>query len=148
MSRPGRACETWKLLLEMFSTERTRLPVIAGELGLSEAQCHVLQRLDPGAPVAMCRLADALDCDPSNVTGIVDRLEARGLVERRADRKDRRVKNLVLTLAGREQRARLLERLSEPPPAINALSAGDQEKLFTILRRALAPEKDPASRRG
>ena len=40
----------------------------------------------------MSALAHALHCDNSNVTGIVDRLEAAGLVERRAAEHDRRVK--------------------------------------------------------
>jgi DNA-binding MarR family transcriptional regulator len=95
-----------------------------------------LQQLDPQAPVAMCRVAEALDCDPSNVTGIVDRLEARGLVERRSDPRDRRVKQLVVTDRGRELRARLLAELTQPPSAIAALSAADQRTLCAILRRA------------
>jgi MarR family transcriptional regulator, organic hydroperoxide resistance regulator len=116
------------------------LPAIAAQLGLSQAQCQVLERLDPNAPVAMCRIAEALDCDPSNVTGIVDRLQAQGLVERRADAADRRVKKLVLTPRGLALRARLIERLSEPPSGIQDLPAEDQERLFTILHRAFAGE--------
>jgi DNA-binding MarR family transcriptional regulator len=138
MDRGGPACGAWKLLLEILAAERTRVPAVADELGLSEAQCHVLQLLEPGEPIAMCRVADRLDCDPSNVTGIVDRLEARGLVERRADPRDRRVKKLVLTAAGRELRARFAERLAEPPTVLRALSESDQERLFAILRRAFA----------
>jgi MarR family transcriptional regulator, organic hydroperoxide resistance regulator len=141
MDDRSRCGEVWKLLLEVLGEERSRLPAIAAELGLSAAQCEVLRRLDESTPMAMCRLAEALDCDPSNVTGIVDRLEARGLVERCADRADRRVKNLVLTTRGRQQRERLLARLAEPPPPIRALSAADQEELYGILRRAAARAK-------
>ena len=83
MARRGRGCDAWQLLRGILAAERSRLPVIAAGLGLSQAQCQVLQLLDPEAPVAMCRVAEALDCDPSNVTGIVDRLQAQGLVERR-----------------------------------------------------------------
>jgi DNA-binding MarR family transcriptional regulator len=140
MARRGRACETWRLLLGVLAAERSRLPAIAAQLGLSQAQCQVLERLDPNAPVAMCRIAEALDCDPSNVTGIVDRLQAQGLVERRADAADRRVKKLVLTPRGLALRARLIERLSEPPSGIQDLPAEDQERLFTILHRAFAGE--------
>ena len=111
---------------------------MAAELGLPEAQCQVLQLLDPQAPVAMCRIAEALDCDPSNITGIVDRLQARGLVERRSDPRDRRVKKLVLTAHGRDRRKRLLERLDEPPSAIQSLSLAEQQGLCAILKRALA----------
>jgi DNA-binding MarR family transcriptional regulator len=141
MARKGRACDAWRLLLGVLAAERSRLPVIAAELGLSQAQCQVLERLDPNVPVAMCRVAEALDCDPSNVTGIVDRLEAQGLVERRADAADRRVKKLVLTPKGLALRARLIERLSEPPSGIQGLPAEDQERLFTILHRAFAGQR-------
>ncbi len=136
MARRGRGCDAWQLLRGILAAERSRLPVIAAGFGLSQAQCQVLQLLDPEAPVAMCRVAEALDCDPSNVTGIVDRLQAQGLVERRVAEADRRVKKLVLTLKGGALRARLIERLSEPPSGIRALPAADQEKLFTILHRA------------
>jgi DNA-binding MarR family transcriptional regulator len=133
------ACEAWKLLLQVLAAERARLPAIAAELGLSEAQCLALEHLDPAVPVPMCRLAETLDCDRSNITGIVGRLEARGLVERRPDAADRRVKNLVLTEAGRRQRRRLLDRLAEPPAGIRALPQEEQKVLQTILRRAFAP---------
>ena len=49
----------------------------------------------------MRKLAQKLKCEPSNVTGIVDRLEARGLVERRPDPADRRVKLAAATDEGR-----------------------------------------------
>src|SRR5687768_10153973 len=129
MAGPPERCAAWVLLLEIVAQERARLPAIAAELGLSEAQCGVLERLRPEAPISMCRLAEALDCDRSNVTGIVDRLEARGLVERRLDSSDRRVKNLVLTAAGRRLRQRLLERLADPPASIRSLPAPDRDAL-------------------
>ena len=48
----------------------------------------------------MGNLAHFLGNEPSNITGIVDRLEAKRLVERRSDGKDRRLKALVVTAAG------------------------------------------------
>lgn len=140
MKSPAERCAAWSRLRELLTAERSRLAAIAAEIELSEAQCEVLQALDPGAPVAMCRLADALGCDPSNVTGIIRRLEARGLVERRADERDRRVKKLVLTVRGQQQRARFLERLAEPPAGIRRLSAADQSALEAILARALGSD--------
>src|SRR6266705_1814407 len=92
--------DAWTLLFDLVMTERTRLPQIAAEFELSPVQLHVLRLLEPGRPVAMGRLACALGCDASNVTGIVDRLEARGLVERRPSPRDRRVKALVVTDRG------------------------------------------------
>ena len=142
MEHRSPAAEVWALLLQVIGAERRRVPALAAEMGLSEAQCQVLQLLDPQAPVAMCRVAEALHCDPSNITGIVDRLQARGLVERRSDPRDRRVKKVVLTARGRDHRTRLLERLSEPPSEITALSLAEQQGLCAILRRTVARRKN------
>src|SRR3954465_11309292 len=78
------ASEAWSLIAELFTSQRTRFLAIASEFELAPAQLGALKALDPGEPVPMRELALALACDNSNVTGIVDRLEARGLVERRA----------------------------------------------------------------
>jgi DNA-binding MarR family transcriptional regulator len=96
----------------------------------------------------MGRLAGGLGCDASNITGVVDRLEARGLVERRAGERDRRVKVLVVTERGLELRRRLLVRMAEPPEPIRRLSPADQRALSQILRRALAqPPSTPRTSR-
>jgi MarR family transcriptional regulator, organic hydroperoxide resistance regulator len=57
-------------------------------------------------------------------------------VERRPGERDRRVKELLLTPEGVELRARVLERMWEPPQALAGLSARDQRALRDILRRA------------
>ena len=129
------AAEAWLLVHELVFSEKPRPVVIAHELDLAPMQVMALVRLD--APVPMSALAGALHCDNSNVTGIVDRLEERGLVERRPSAGDRRVKLLVLTEAGAELRARIQARLAEPPPAIAALPEEDACALRDVLRRAL-----------
>jgi DNA-binding MarR family transcriptional regulator len=110
------------------------------ELDLTPVQAHALRRLDPEEPLAMNALADALYCHASNVTGIVDRLESRGLVERTPGAEDRRVKTLVLTPEGAGVRARVIELLSDPPAVLAALPTADQRTLRDILRRALVDE--------
>jgi len=85
----------------------------------------------------MRALAAALHCDSSNVTGLVDGLEAQGLVERREAEHDRRMRLLVVTPHGREVRERLFEALQRVPEPIARLSAADQRALRDILRRAL-----------
>jgi len=81
-------------------------------------------------------LAEALVCHASNVTGLVDKLEARGLIERRTDEHDRRVKMIALTRRGVRVRTQLVARLSDPPPFIEALSESDKKNLLSILERA------------
>ena len=75
------ACRAWQLLMKFFFAQRGHLPA-SGEFDLSPIQCHVLHLIEPGRPLPMSRLADTLSCDASNVTGLVHRLESRGLVRR------------------------------------------------------------------
>src|SRR6476469_2230064 len=113
-TRPGPG-DAWQLLVQLFFAQRANLPPLAAELELSPAQCHVLHLIEPGRPIPMGRLAETLACDASNVTGLVDRLESRVLVRRRASAEDRRVKVLDLTPSGSRLRALLLDRMTTPP---------------------------------
>jgi DNA-binding MarR family transcriptional regulator len=137
------AREAQRLFFQIGMVQRTRIGAALTELGLTFAQAHALRLLEPDRPSPMSSLAELLVCDASNITGIADRLEARGLVERRSVGADRRVKTLALTPAGVELRARVADLMSEPPAAIAALSADDQRTLRDILRRAV--EHLPAS---
>src|SRR6185437_12874154 len=139
--------ECWELLFDLLMAERARFPAIAAEFDLSPTQLHVLRLLEPGKAVPMGRLAGGLGCDASNITGVVDRLEARGLVQRQAAERDRRVKVLVVTERGLDLRRRLLLRMSEPPEPIRRLSPADQRALAKILRRALTQPQPPSTPR-
>ena len=134
------AREAWELIFRVARARHGVLSSRLADLDLTPVQAHALRRLDPDEPLAMSALAEALHCHASNVTGIVDRLESRGLVERTPGAGDRRVKTLVLTPEGAEVRARVIELLSEPPAVIAALPAADQRALRDILHRALADE--------
>jgi DNA-binding MarR family transcriptional regulator len=127
----------------MVSNKR-RLLTTGGEFELAPQQMIALRVLGSG-PRNMSELAQALFCDNSNVTGIVDRLEERGLVRREAAEGDRRVKLLVLTEEGEWMRQQITKRMAEPPPAIASLSEKDQRALRDILRRALEdlPDSTP-----
>lgn len=85
----------------------------------------------------MGRLAETLACDASNVTGLVDRLESRGLVRRHPSASDRRVKVLVLTPTGARLRTLLVDRMTAPPAALERLSLREQRELVRILSRLL-----------
>jgi DNA-binding MarR family transcriptional regulator len=122
---------------ELFHASKHRFHAVASEFELSPPQVRALGVLDPGRPVPMSELAEALHCDNSNVTGIVDRLEDRGLVERRSATHDRRVKMLAVTERGADVRERLAERLQEAPEPLARLSPEDQRALRDIMRRAL-----------
>jgi DNA-binding MarR family transcriptional regulator len=131
------AAEAWALMQRLLGPQRRRFMALASEYELSLPQLGALKAMDPDQPLAMSQLAGILECDNSNVTGIVDRLEYRGLVERRPADHDRRVKLLALTDEGRALRESLAERLHAPPAELAALSAADQRALRDILARAL-----------
>ena len=137
-SAPTAASEAWSLIAQLFTSQRTRFLAIASEFDLAPAQLMALKALDPDAPVPMRDLAEALACDNSNVTGIIDRLEDRGLVERRASPADRRVKMLVVTDAGVDVRRRVKERMEEPPEPLKRLTAEEQVLLRDLMRKTLA----------
>jgi DNA-binding MarR family transcriptional regulator len=133
----GPTCEAWQLLVRFSLSQRSTLPVMAAELELSPAQCHLLNLIEPDQPMPMGELASALSCDASNVTGLVDRMESKGLLQRSPSEADRRVKVLSLTPLGARVRSALLERMSSSPPTLGKLSATDQKALARILRLLL-----------
>ena len=108
------------------------------EFDLMPPQQIVLGLLDEPRP--MGELAQLMHCDNSNMTGIVDRLEERGLVERRAAEGDRRVKLVALTDGGPRAPRRARRAAAEPPAEIAALSEADLRALRKIFTRALAAE--------
>lgn len=74
-----------------------------GAIGLSLAKLAALKALsDAGESLPLTQLADRLSCVKSNITQLVDRLEADGLVQRQSDSNDRRARLATLTPAGRK----------------------------------------------
>ncbi|MCC9704498.1 MarR family winged helix-turn-helix transcriptional regulator [Streptomyces sp. MNU76] len=108
----------------------------AAEHSLTGAQARLLGLLSL-EPLPMRRLAQKLRCEPSNVTGIVDRLETRGLVERRPDPHDRRVKLAAATAEGRRVAGSLRNSLDFAREPLAGLSATERETLRELLRRML-----------
>jgi DNA-binding MarR family transcriptional regulator len=106
----------------------------AAEHTLTGAQARLLGLLSL-EPLPMRRLAQKLRCEPSNVTGIVDRLESRGLVERRPDPGDRRVKLAAATDEGRRVAGSLRDSLDFAREPLAGLSAAEREVLRDLLRR-------------
>ncbi len=126
------------LINETFRLESTINAQVARtltELELTEALAGLLWRLAPEAPpMSMRRLAEDLVCDPTNVTFLADRLEKRGLLERRRDSTDRRVTVLALTPAGVELRNRLLSAAASQSP-FRRLPKAEQEQLLRLLAK-------------
>lgn len=132
---PTSAAAVWRRLGTLVDAERQRVQSLARELDLSVPQLLALRELDPDAPQPMGRLACAMTCDNSNITGLINRLEKRGLVERQPDPSDRRVRVLALTDEGRRVRADALARWDACPAALADLDPAELAQLNRALDR-------------
>lgn len=130
--------EAWMQLFKLLQSGKRQFQELAAEVGLAPIQVHLLLSLEMEQPRPMSELAELLACDASYVTNLVDRLEAKDLLERRPSSTDRRVKLVVLTEAGRRCKAVLRQRVSEPPPFIANMSDADRDQFRDILARAAA----------
>ena len=107
------------------------------ELDLTIPLSDVLWQLDPTVgPISRRELADRLNCDPSNVTFLVNRLQQRRLVSRARAGNDRRVKALALTPAGVKTRNRLIATIAESP-MFSELTNTQQRHLADLLQRCV-----------
>ena len=144
------AVTAWKAVLELVGwgnrNRIPRFPQVAMELELAPKQLGLLWRLAPGETMPMPAIGESLYCDASYVTDLVDRLEERGLIERRADAADRRVKLVALTAAGERCRAQALKMLYEPPIEFAALSESEIRQLSELLGKVTEPEALPTGR--
>ena len=113
---------------------RAHLDQRVAEFGLTAPQAQVIRLLEE--PMPMYQVAEKLQCDPSNVTGIVDRLEVSGFVERRVLPADRRVKQLILTPAGRQVQECLMT-VFDDVPGLSDLSETDLQTLHDLLERVV-----------
>ena len=113
----------------------------AAAVGLSTAQVRVLLLMRPGEAVPMRSLAAQLDHDASNFSTLVDRLERRGVVERRADPADRRIRALALTPQGERLRAQFWNGLVADPGPLAPLGTDQLRTLDTLLETMGATQR-------
>ncbi|AJF69350.1 MarR family winged helix-turn-helix transcriptional regulator [Streptomyces vietnamensis] len=108
--------------------------VAAASENLTASQGKALTVLRRG-PAAMRALAETMACDASNMTGIIDRLEQRGLVRREADASDRRVKNVILTAEGERVTDAIRAKMRTTQEGLDGLDDQDRDRLYTLLER-------------
>src|SRR5665213_310364 len=124
--------------IDLLQSQKSWLHERVTAFDLTPQLFHALQVLEKHPDSSMREFSENMFCDASNATGLIDRLERRGLVERHPAAGDRRAKVVRLTPAG----SRLYKRIDdavmgEAPPAIAKLSAADQRALREIVERAL-----------
>jgi DNA-binding MarR family transcriptional regulator len=100
---------------------------------LTDTQALLLTRLEK--PATMRDVATMLDCDPSNVTGLIDKLESRGLIERTASREDRRTKHITLTPKGEAARREVIDKIVKLFREKSGLTQSETETLVALMRK-------------
>lgn len=110
---------------------------LAESFDLTGAQLGALCLLEPDRSVPMKHLCSLLNCDASNVTGIIDRLTHNGLIQREDSQEDRRVKMIRLTEKGTHLRQLAIAHLEKSEPhGIGLLSAAEKQQLAALLEKA------------
>jgi DNA-binding MarR family transcriptional regulator len=130
--------EVVQLWVRMQSRLQQHFGELAADHSLTAIQAKVLVHLDRDGALTMRALATSVGYDPSNLTSVIDRLEEQGLVQRRPDARDRRVKSIVLTGEGHKVRAAFWDRLVNDEGPLGALGAAELEQLRSVLQHALA----------
>src|SRR6266849_40400 len=128
------AAEAWRSIFDFIVATAPQRNRYIGESGLTPNDARALSSLTASSGRTMGSLAEEWKCDASTATWIVDRLEAKGLVERRPHATDRRVKLVVLTPRGSRTKAKQMERMYIPPRELLDLDLDD----LVTLRSAVA----------
>jgi DNA-binding MarR family transcriptional regulator len=128
-----------KALLTILSSQRVILRAMAASAereGLTLQQFSLMGVISRRGRVPMNALSKELRVTPPNITGVVDRLEAKGLVKRVADPKDRRKREIQLTEKGTAQYERVRTGYSGPlQESLDSLTPEEQEILAKLLRK-------------
>jgi DNA-binding MarR family transcriptional regulator len=125
------------MLLQAAGAIEEYLDAKLGEVGLSLPKLAALDRLmQAGGSLPLGQLADRLACVKSNVTQLVDRLDADGLVTREPDPNDRRSRLAVITDAGRRAHERGTRAHREAEQHLfGILSPDDTSRLAQIIEK-------------
>ena len=137
-AKPAQAL--WKLLRDdAFASLRDDFTARVAECSLSLSQGKLVREL--AQPQSQRELARRLHYDPSNINALADSLEARGLIERRADASDRRFRLLALTPEGERVRTMLEALLAQPPHFLDRLTPTEQKQLLQLLAKIFQTER-------
>ena len=100
-------------LMQLMFLSKHRMYKLGEKYDLSLMQSSAISMLDADEPKAMRGLSDYFMCDASTITGLADRLEARGLIERQNHPTDRRIKLVSLTQEGAALKKDIQDQMAE-----------------------------------
>lgn len=100
-------------LLLMVKKLQSNIALVAEDFGLTIMQLYTMHAIGEEHQTTMGKTAEAIRCDASNVTGIIDKLVSMGVVSREENPNDRRIKTLQLTGEGRNLLNEVLNAMAE-----------------------------------
>lgn len=130
---------SYYVLIQFLMLSKHRLVELGAEHGLTGIQAITLFLLDEPRP--MYSFKKIYNCDASNVTGIIDGLEEKGLVARFEPPEDRRIKVVQTTKQGRQLRSDLICTITtNENPLLARLSPTELQTLVGLLEKITAPQ--------
>ena len=129
-------------VVALLDTLKNGMWEIAEDMGITRVQLFAIYCINNRGEIGMGQVAGILHCDPSNVTGIVDRLVQQDLVIRRECAQDRRIKTLSLTDKGRHL-AKVAEESMPEKLGCNCLDAEERRALHRLIQKSLLASGRP-----
>ena len=137
------ATEAWRAIFDFVVATAGHRNRVLAHLGLTPNDARALSSLDPATGRTMRSLAREWEIDASTATWIVDRLESKGLAERRPHATDRRVKLVALTPTGTRTKDELRVGTYTPPPELLEMDDRDLVALRDAAARLPRPSSEP-----
>lgn len=133
MTKQASLEQSYLVLVHFLMMSKHRIIELGREYGLTAMQAMTLFLLERHR--AMHELKAVFNCDASNITGLVDGLEAKGLATRYEDPHDRRIKLVQLSAKGSKMRTALLTRAVDESRLLANLSDSEKTELIRLLAK-------------
>ena len=135
-TEPASAEETYNAVISTQRAIKRATLVLVSAQALTHPQYQALREIAKNGAMLMREISDAMLVTPANVTGIVDRLEEKGLITRKISQGDRRATIVELTPEGRAVQERVAKKQGElVQRALGAFTVDEQRTLRGLLQK-------------
>ncbi len=127
---------TYNAIIATYKVMQRNMTKLVSQEGLTQAQFQALRVIAKYGPTPMKTISDKMSVSAANITGIVDRLESKGLIERMARREDRRASIIELTPKGRRIQEEVAKKYARfVQKALQRFTPEEQETLRSLLAK-------------
>jgi DNA-binding MarR family transcriptional regulator len=133
--------EFYYALVSFLLQAKQQVVSVSAEFGLTSMQALTLLTVKQHSHLSMSNFCRLYDCDASNITGIIDGLEQKGLVSRQPHPTDRRVKIIHLEPAGHDVQQQLVARIAATGQHLFAgLTPAETQQLASLIQKIEPPK--------